>query len=150
MVLGVVIGLLAVVGFLVTRDNGHFQPETAEMEALAGRPLEEPTYASSSLLTRWTAKARAWWTYWTAPLPNQMAMYTRGDVWMYGFAAPEAYRPPETSGLACHGGGEFPLVCESTEPTGRWVYTIEFDAATGRGTLTAQLLPRPKASGAGA
>ncbi len=140
-VLGVAAAALLAVAVLVTRDQSRFQPDTGEMEEIAGVALEAPRYVSSSAWSRWTREARVWRRYWTQPLPNQMAVQPRENTWTYPFEASASYRPPETSNLACHGGNEFPLTCESVAAE-RWFYVVEFDASTGRGLFTAGLLTR--------
>jgi len=132
---------LAIALVVITRDNRHLEPVKAEMEALVGAHLAGPDYISSSTLSRWKATARIWYIYWTMPLPNSMVVRPQEDSWIYTFEAPEAFRPAATDLLACHGGDAFPLTCESFEVVDGWVYTVEFDADTGRGTFTARLVP---------
>ncbi|MEM0962073.1 MAG: hypothetical protein AAGK21_05965 [Bacteroidota bacterium] len=122
---------------VVTRDQSHRQPDPAEMEALVGASLTEPTYQSSSLLARWREQARVWWIYLALPIPNQMSMRLEGDVWTYTFAADSSYQPPPESPLAPAGPADARWEAESADG---WRYTVWVNPGGG-GTLVAQLLP---------
>ena len=131
---------LAAVGaglLLASCDRSDRQPTTADMEALVGTSLSAPEYQSSSLLSRWRDVVRVWWTYFTLPIPNQMAMRFEGDVWFYSFAADSTYVPPAGSPLEPSGPDDPWWQAETDDG---WRYHVWVDPESG-GTLVAQLLP---------
>ena len=132
----VVVALVAVTLYAAW-DARHHRPDRVEMEALVGVPLGEPTFWSTRGLHRWRRTLRVWWTYYTLPIPNQMALWVPEDTWTYPFGAAPPFAPPPDSPLVCERGGAG-TVCEAEGPGG-WSYRVAYDRARARGALTARL-----------
>ena len=117
-------------------DERRHRPDAEAMAALVGVPLGEPAFSSTSLLHGWRQKARAWWVYYTLPIPNQMVLFEPGDTWAYPFRAAPPFAPPPGSPLTCEPSGA-ETVCRAEAPGG-WTYAVRYDPGGAAGTLTAR------------
>lgn len=118
-------------------DARYSCPDQADMEAIAGVSLGEPTFRSTRMLHRWRRAIRASWIYYTLPIPNQMAVWPApADTWSYPLESAPPYVPPPGSPLNCGRGGGT-VVCEADQED--WSYRVTYDATTAAGAFTATL-----------
>lgn len=130
---GAVAVVAAVLVYSATRPAPR--PLSAEVASLVGAPLSEPQLHRSGWFRNPWRTVRAWWTYYTLPVPNQMFMAPPDGSWTYTFESDPPFSPPPSSPLRCQRQDDWGVSCRA-EGAG-WTYVVDYSAADGVGTLTA-------------
>ena len=117
-------------------------PDKARMEAMAGADLDDPVRFPRGVVASLK-------DVYSSPIPNQMVAVEDGaHVWMYGFAADSAFRPPPSSPLRCttervYGEPELTCGTEDVDERGRWSYSLWFRPGQRAGGFSAYLHSAP-------
>ena len=131
--------LLVALSVWATRDGRAEPPSRPTLAAVVGAPLGAPQYEPSTPLRRLWKRARLYWSYFTMPIPNQMATSYDGQAWTYPVTVAPDYAPPEGSPLRCRSEAEW-LSCTGT--ASGWRYHLGGPRGGGEGAFVAERVGR--------